>query len=272
MSAPVSSPRPHGRRNLLLAVVAAVVVAGLIGGGYGLWYVLVGPPAPAAVGSLPPALPSGVVTLPPATGTPAGVASGSASATGSAAVAGSLDGPWNINTTLGSIGDGTATFAGYRVQEQLVGVGGNTAVGRSTKVTGSMTLTGTVVSNVQITVDMTALISNDSHRDGQLQRQAIETDTFPTSTFKTTAPIDLGTLPADGTSVSVKAVGDLTLHGVTKSVTITLQATRQGGIIAVAGSLPIVFADYNIQKPTSFSVLSIDDHGTMELHLLFTHA
>ncbi len=51
-----------------------------------------------------------------------------------------------------------------------------------------------------------------------------------------------------------------------------LQATRQGGIIAVAGSLPIVFADYSIQKPTSFSVLSVDDHGIMELHLLFTHA
>jgi hypothetical protein len=55
-------------------------------------------------------------------------------------------------------------------------------------------------------------------------------------------------------------------------VTIPLQATRQGGIIAVAGSLPIVFSDYGIAKPNSFSVLSVDVHGTMELHLLFTHA
>jgi hypothetical protein len=59
---------------------------------------------------------------------------------------------------------------------------------------------------------------------------------------------------------------------VTRTVTIALEAARQGGIIAVAGSLPIVFADYSIQKPSSFSVLSVDDHGTMELHLLFTHA
>jgi hypothetical protein len=55
-------------------------------------------------------------------------------------------------------------------------------------------------------------------------------------------------------------------------VTIPLQAARRGGIIAVSGTLPIVFADYSIQKPNSFSVLSVDDHGTMELHLLFTHA
>jgi len=103
-------------------------------------------------------------------------------------------------------------------------------------------------------------------------RQAIETDTYPTATFKTTQPIDLGTLPADGKTVGVNASGDFTLHGVTRSVTIALQAARQGGIIAVAGSLAILFSDYSVQKPSSFSVLSVDDHGTMELHLLFTHA
>ena len=178
----------------------------------------------------------------------------------------------NVNATLGNVSDGSATFAGYRVQEQLVGVGGHTAVGRTPKVSGSMTLTGTVVSNVQISVDLTALASDNSNRDNQLHGQALETDTFPTATFALTQPIDLGKLPTDGTSVSASATGTLTLHGVTKTVTVALQAVRQGGIIAVTGSLPIVFSDYSIQKPNSFSVLSVDDHGTMELHLLFTHA
>ena len=108
---------------------------------------------------------------------------------------------------------------------------------------GSLTLTGSVVSNVSVTVDMTALTSDDGHRNDHLRRQVIETDNYPTSAFKSTAPIDLGTVPAGGATVSVNAVGDVTLHGVTKSVTIPLQAKRQGGIIAVAGSLPIVFAD-----------------------------
>jgi polyisoprenoid-binding protein YceI len=251
-----NSPKSSGIRKLLLVVVALVVVAGIAGGGYGLWYVLLGPTSATAVSSLAPVLPAGAnVTLPGDNGT----------------ATASLDGTWNVNTTLGTIGDGTASFAGYRVQEQLVGVGGHTAVGRTPKVTGSMSIAGTVVSNVQITVDMTALASDDSHRDEQLVRQAIETNSFPTSTFKTTAPIDLGALPAEGVVINANATGELTLHGVTKSVTIPLQATRRGGIIAVAGSIPILFSDYNIQKPNSFSILSVDDHGTMELHLLFTH-
>ena len=255
MSAPGSPAQPATKRpwsrgrKLLLVIVGVIVLAGVIGGGYGLWYVLLGPTSPAAVASGAPLIPTGAAVPAPA----------------------SLDGTWNVDTSLGSISNGSASFVGYRVQEQLVGVGGHTAVGRTTKVTGSMTLTGAVVSGVTITADMTVLASDDSHRDDQLRRQAIETDNFPTATFATTSPIDLGTLPADGTAVSVNATGTLTLHGVAKTVTIPLQATRSGGIIAVTGTLPIVFSDYSIKKPNSFSVLSVDDHGTMELHLLFTH-
>jgi len=250
-----SSPAPtgqrlHRNRNVLLILLGVIVVAGIVGGSYGLWYILIGPSSPTSVNSGPPAIPSGAGIAAPA----------------------SLDGTWNLNASLGSIVDETASFAGFRVKEQLVGVGGHTAVGRTTKITGSLTLTGAAVDNVQITADMTALTSDDSHRDDQLRRQAIETNRFPTATFKSTAPINLGTLPAEGALVRVNARGDLTLHGVAKSVTIALQATRQGGIIAVTGSLPIVFSDYSIQKPNSFSILSVDDQGTMELHLLFTHA
>ncbi len=229
-----------------LAVLAIAIVAA---GGYGLWYVLVGPSAPAAV-TAAPALPGGAAVTAPA----------------------SLGGTWNVDTSLGSIGNGTASFVGYRVQEQLVGIGGHTAVGRTTQVTGSITLAGAVVENVQITADLTALTSDSPQRDNQLRSQALQTDTYPTATFKTTKAIDLGALPAQGTTVAVDATGALTLHGVTRTVTIALQAVRQGGLIAVTGSLPILFADYSIQKPNSFSVLSVDDQGTMELHLLFTHA
>ena len=38
------------------------------------------------------------------------------------------------------------------------------------------------------------------------------------------------------------------------------------------GSIPIVFADYDIAKPTSFNVLTIADEGIMELQLFFSRA
>lgn len=242
--------RPHSNRNLLLVVLGVLIVAAVSAGGYGLWYILIGPSGPASVGTTGPVIPAGAAVAAPA----------------------SLDGAWNVATSLGKVDDGTASFVGYQVQEQLVGVGGHTAVGRTTRVTGSMSLSGSVVDTVLITADMTALVSDNDQRDNQLRRQAIETDTFPTSVFKTIAPIDLGALPAENTIVHAAATGALTIHGVTKTVTIDLAIQRQGGIVAVAGSLPIVFADWSIQKPTSFSILSIDDHGIMEFHLLFTHA
>ncbi len=246
---PTSVPvvgRRHGVNRKLIALVTIVAIVAVAGGGFGLWYILVGPSGPAAAAAVIPA-------------------------DASVPAPASLDGTWTVNGNLGSMND-TASWVGYRVKEKLVGVGGHTAVGRTPKVAGSMTLRGSTIDNVLITADLTALASDDNLRDGQLQRQAIDTDHFPTAMFKSIEPINLGTLPAEGTTVSVTAKGALSLHGVTKTVEIQLQALRKGGIIGVAGSLPIVFADYGFGGPTSFSVLSVDDHGTMELHLLFTES
>ena len=47
----------------------------------------------------------------------------------------------------------------------------------------------------------------------------------------------------------VNAIGSLTLHGVTKTVTVPLEAQRKGEVIAVVGSLEVPFADYSISQP-----------------------
>jgi polyisoprenoid-binding protein YceI len=73
-------------------------------------------------------------------------------------------------------------------------------------------------------------------------------------------------------SIKVTATGDFTLHGVTNSVQIPLEAKRSGDVIVITGSLTIVWTDYAITKPNSFAVLSIEDQGIMELQLLFSRA
>ena len=225
----------------------ALALAAVAGGGFGLWYVLVGPPGPTVAA---PAIPSGVNVPVPQ----------------------SLDGTWNVDTTLGSYSDFSSSWLGYRVQEQFVGVGGHTAVGRTPKVSGSLTLQGSRVTDVSISGDLTALTSDSARRDGELGDSAIQTNTYPNATFKLTQPIDLGSLPAQGDTVSATASGRLTLHGVTRDVQVSLQAQRRGGVIAVSGSLPIVFSDYQFQGPSVLGFVTVNDHGTMELHLLFTHA
>ena len=173
---------------------------------------------------------------------------------------------------MGSFADFSSSFVGYRVQEELASVGATEAVGRTPDVSGSLTVDGTTITAAEFTADLTTLVSDESRRDGQLRNQALETSQFPTATFTLTKPVELGSIPAEGQAVDVTATGDLTLHGVTKSVEIPMQAKLENGVVTVVGTLPIVFADYDIAKPTSFVVLSVDDKGVMEFQLHFTKA
>jgi polyisoprenoid-binding protein YceI len=255
-----TSPRRPARP---LAIVGALIaLAILAGGAYGIWYLFLKPSGPAAVtdASLPPL---------PSSSTAAGA---SASAASSGATTDSLEGTWNVDTSIGAFSDSTGTFVGYRVQEELANIGANTAVGRTPDVSGSLTLAGTKITAATITADLTSLKSDDDRRDGQLSRQGIQTSQFPTATFTLTSPIDLGSVPADGATFTATAVGQLTLHGQTRDVTIPITGKRSADVVVMSGSLPIVFADYGISMPNSFAVLSIADQGTMEFQVFFRHA
>ena len=245
--------------------LAAVIVAVVATGAFGLWYIFLRPSGPAAVDDTSLVVPTAAATASPAAGS-------SSAGSSSAPRAGGIDGTWNVDTSIGSFSDFSDSFVGYRVQEQLANVGGNIAVGRTPAVSGSLTIAGTKVTAVNIEVDLTGLKSDDDRRDGQLSHQGLETSTYPTATFALASPIDLGSVPADGTEISVTASGKLTLHGQTKDVQIPLKAKLSGSTIVVKGSLDIAFADYGISKPNSFAVLSIADTGTLELQLFFTKA
>ncbi len=176
-----------------------------------------------------------------------------------------LDGTWIVDTSQDS-------FVGYRVQEELANIGAKTAVGRTAVLTGAIEFSGTVMTVATVEADLTQLKSDDSRRDGQLERQAIETGTFPTATFTTTSPVDLGQLPAEGFTFTVEAVGDLTLHGVTRSVTVSIDGQLVGDSIVIVGGIDIVFADYDVEPPSSFAVLSVADVGEMEFQLFLTRS
>jgi polyisoprenoid-binding protein YceI len=192
------------------------------------------------------------------------------SATSRADATASLDGTWAVDPSIGTFADFTSSFAGFRVEEELAGIGTKTAVGRTPRVTGQMTLQGTTITAARFEVDMTSLTTDDPRRDGQLRTQAIETNRFPTATFVLTQPIRLARIPPEGERITVNAIGDLTLHGVTKPVTFPLEAQRTGNVIAVVGSMTVSFADYSISKPTAALVLSVDDKGIIEVQLFLT--
>jgi polyisoprenoid-binding protein YceI len=68
----------------------------------------------------------------------------------------------------------------------------------------------------------------------------------------------------------VTLTGDLTLHGVTKSVQIQAQAQLVNGTIQVAGSITFPLSDYQITAPNVGGfILSIADQGTLEFLVTF---
>jgi len=171
--------------------------------------------------------------------------------------AGPVDGPWRV---------GSGSIAGYRIGE-TVGLTAQDAVGRTSKVSGSMVVNGTTVTNGSWTVDMVSVTSDDSRRDANYRRD-MSVETYPTSTFVLGEPISFGSVPADGVDVSVPVKGALTLRGQTRQVSYSLKARRANGRIEALGSIPVKFADYGIPNPSN-GYARTDDHGLIEFLLLF---
>jgi len=172
----------------------------------------------------------------------------------------SLDGVWAV---------GPGSIVGYRVQETLIGQHA-TAVGRTKRISGSITISGTSVTKGAFTVDMASVVSDQSERNAQFDGRIMDVGKYPTSTLVLTSPIELGTVPADGTVKKFAATGDLTMHGVTKPVRFTVSAERSGSTIFVLTDVPIVFADWNISNPSIGGFVTTQSSGILEVLLHLT--
>ena len=181
-------------------------------------------------------------------------------ATTSAGSSAAVSGTWNV---------GAGSEAGYRVQEVLLGQSA-TAVGRTSKIWGSLTVAGTTVSRGSFTVDMASVVSDQSQRNAQFDGRIMDVNQFPTATLVLTAAMPLGTPPTAGTAKHYPAQGTLTMHGESKAVTFTVTAERVGPEIDVLADLPITFSDWNIANPSIGGFVTTANNGTLEVLLHLT--
>lgn len=217
----------------IIVVVLAVV-------GFGAWYVF---------GSRAPSKPRLSTTAPVDPGGPATPA-----------------GTWKVVR-------GANVYVGYRITEVFAGdVIHKTAVGRTPAVDGSLRIVGNELTAADIVADMQKLSSDRATRDNYIQSHAIESDKFPHSEFKLTKPLTLPAPLRKGALQKLTATGSLTLHGVTRTIVVPVEARWDGATIEVdAADIPIVLADYKITAPDT-GVTSVDGHGSLELSLKFVPA
>lgn len=175
-------------------------------------------------------------------------------------------------TAATAVGDWTIASgeAGYRVREQLASLSAESdAVGRTTDVTGTATVAAAgdsvQLSAATIVVDTTTITSDEDRRDNRLRNEGLQTNDFPTATFTLTSPVDVPATAFAGEVVELTLHGDLTLHGVTKSVDIPAKAQVSGSQIQVQGSITFPLSDFDIVAPNIGGfIVSIADEGALE--------
>lgn len=249
-------------RTRTIALTLIVVAAIAVGGYLAYDQVLRGDD----VASL--ALPSSEPSADPGAAAPTLAPAASSPATTSTARStdGSVAGDWTV---------GAGSVAGYRVREQLANLPAESdAVGRTEDVTGSITVAAdgdaATLTAGTLTVDTRTIQSDESRRDNRLRNEGLQTDQYPTATFKVTQAIDVPAGALAGTASDITLVGDLTLHGVTKSVQIPAKAQLTDGKIQVAGSTTFPLSDFGITPPNVGGfILSISDEGTLEFLVSF---
>jgi polyisoprenoid-binding protein YceI len=186
--------------------------------------------------------------------------------------AGGLAGTWSV---------ASGAVAGYRVKEQFAGqTSSHEAVAQTSSVTGSLTVTGSTgslqASAISIVVDLASLHSIDqvaglnvSNRD-RIVTQALSVQQFPTATFKA-ASFALPEGLEAGQAVTVSVPGQLTIHGVTKDVTATIQAQLSGDTVQVAGTILTAMTDFGISPP-ALPITVVQPQVTIEFKLSFGRA
>lgn len=230
------------RKKLIVIGIALVVLIAGVWGGSAIYASLENDRAPEQLAlSTPTAAASSTATE--------STTSGDTSTQTSAALAGD----WKISS---------GSQAGYRVKEVLNGQD-VTVVGRTNDVEGQVTIDGTSLSAAQVTVSMTSVATDNNSRDSQFLG-ILKTSEFPTSTFTLTQAVDIAAI-TDGVA-SVSAVGELTVAGVTKSVTVSLNAQTTASGVEVQGSIPITFTDFGIAAP-NLGFVKVEDSGSIEMLL-----
>ncbi|HWS57480.1 MAG TPA: YceI family protein [Actinotalea sp.] len=232
---PAPLPPEHRRRWLLGTLVTVVLAVALVVGGPWVYARIV---TGAGEEPLELSTPTPSATVPP--GPPVAI---------------DVDGAWQV---------GPGSLAGYRITEVLNGES-VVVVGRTEDVTGSMTVTDGVLTAARVVVGTASIVTDSSARDAYFRR-ALDTTTYPEAVFELTVPVDVSAIGTAPEPVTVVAEGTMTLRGVTRPATATLQVQRTAQGVEVAGSVPVVLTDFGLDPP-DLGFVTVEPNGAVEMLL-----
>jgi polyisoprenoid-binding protein YceI len=190
-----------------------------------------------------------------------------ASTATSTATIGDLSGEWTI---------AQGSLAGYRVREKLAFLPADSdAVGRTSQISGKAAFkqsAGTItVSDASFTVAVNTLTSDRSMRDEKIHQIGLESDRFPTATFKLSKPFSLARSAIAGKVAKVSVTGVFDIHGVSKSETVPLEMSLSGSTVEAAGALTFPWGEFGMSAPSIGGFVNVTDKATLEFDLRLQH-
>ncbi|WP_072691204.1 YceI family protein [Rhodococcus marinonascens] len=190
----------------------------------------------------------------------------SVSSDGAQAATGTVDGQWTVTPGGGA----NQTAAGYTVDENLNGAA-NRVVGTTSDVAGTATVEEEKLTAAEVTVQVATIATDVSIRDGMFRDSIVDTDAFPAATFALSSPVDLSSLPKDGTAGTVTAQGMLTLKGESRPVSVDMDVLHSGDNLIASGSIPVTWTDFDVQPP-SLGFVTVQGNGTVDFLVCLSHS
>lgn len=149
------------------------------------------------------------------------------------------------------------------------------SVGKTEAIEGEMTVDhqrgSYVITDLYVEVDMKKLVGDAKNQGLALYTQSLEPERFPAATFIAKTPIIVPQPQTGSDTVAFYFEGALTAHGITRQVSIPVQAVLADEQIKAEGSLLFPMADFGIAPPASSDV-TVEPNGTLEFRLLLEKA
>jgi hypothetical protein len=180
----------------------------------------------------------------------------------------SLSGRWKI---------ASGSQAGYRVREQLAFLPAESdAVGRTSDMTGEATFAesngAVTVTAAAFTVAVDTLKSDRSMRDEKIHVIGLESNLYPTATFKLSKPLQLPSSALSGDVVHTAVSGVFDIHGTSRQETVPLEMSLSSSEIEAVGSLTFPWSTFGMTAPSVAGFVTVTEKATMEFDLRLRRA
>lgn len=156
--------------------------------------------------------------------------------------------------------------ASYTVNEQFLTGGSDfgpaRTIGVTSGVSGELLLVLAEVPGIaggEIVVDIEALNSNDQRRDDEIRARWLESSAYPLAVFQPRGIADWPALRIEGTPVSFRLVGDMTIRDTTRPMAFAVTATLDDDTLTGTAQGTLYMRDYGFEPPNLAGLVRVDD-------------